>query len=99
MLERARPEGRLVAIDCADGVRLGGHLWTAAQPGRHGTLIVNAATGVAAGYYHAYAGFLASHGFDVLTWDYRGIGLSRPASLRRLNHRWRDWGEWRCSTR
>src|SRR4029079_6893337 len=29
----------------------------------------------------------------VLTWDYRGIGLSRPASLRRLNHRWRDWGE------
>jgi predicted alpha/beta hydrolase len=28
-----------------------------------------------------------------LTYDYRGIGQSRPPSLRRCGYRWRDWGE------
>lgn len=58
-----------------------------------GTVIINPATGVLARYYHRYARFLAEHGFDVLTYDYRGIGASRPASLRGCGYRWRDWGE------
>lgn len=80
-----------IEIVCRDGVELGAHLWPAAGQ-HHGAVIINPATGVLASYYHRYARFLASHGFDVLTYDYRGIGLSRPPSLRGCGYRWRDWG-------
>jgi predicted alpha/beta hydrolase len=82
-----------VSIPCRDGVTLSGHLWPRAGRAAVGTVIVNPATGVGARYYHYYAAFLAEHGFDVLTYDYRGIGLSRPATLRGCGYRWRDWGE------
>ncbi|MCV3736375.1 alpha/beta fold hydrolase [Rhizobium sp. TRM96647] len=82
-----------VEIPCPDGVRLGGHVWQARQADPAGTVIVNAATGVLSRYYHRYARFLAGHGFDVLTYDYRGIGLSRPERLKGCSYRWRDWGE------
>ncbi|SEB56214.1 Predicted alpha/beta hydrolase [Rhodobacter sp. 24-YEA-8] len=79
-------------LQCDDGITLQGHLWCG--PGRSaGRIIINPATGVLARYYHRYAGFLAGYGFEVLTYDYRGIGLSRPASLRGSGYRWRDWGE------
>lgn len=75
---------------CADGVLLAGHLWQGG--GSRGLVIVNAATGVLARYYHRYAAFLASSGFDAITYDYRGIGGSRPPRLKRCRYRWRDWG-------
>lgn len=80
-------------IACADGVRLGATFWPTARPRPLGAVIVSPATGVAARYYHRYAAFLAARGFDALTYDYRGVGRSRPARLRGLDWRWRDWGE------
>lgn len=85
-------DGSATEITCADGTKLGGHWWNAAGRRRLGTVIINPATGVLARYYHRYAAFLASHGFEVLTYDYRGIGLSRPATLRGKRYGWRDWG-------
>jgi len=80
-----------VSISCRDEYRLAGHLWcTADRP--KGVVIVNPATGVLARYYHRYARFLASEGFAVLTYDYRGIGGSRPARLGGCGIAWRDWG-------
>jgi len=84
-------EASKIEIRCTDGVRLGGHWWRGTGEG--GTIVVNAATGVLARYYHRYARFLAGHGFDVLTYDYRGIGESRPSRLRGCGYRWREWGE------
>lgn len=81
-----------VWIPCRDCFYLGGDLWRA-EGERVGTAIINPATGVLARYYHRYATFLARQGFDVLTYDYRGIGGSRPADLRSCSFRWRDWGE------
>lgn len=86
-------EPRPVEIACPDGVALRGHIWPHMRGEKAGTVIVNPATGVLARYYHRYAAFLAGHGFDVLTYDYRGIGASRPASLRRCGYRWHHWGE------
>jgi predicted alpha/beta hydrolase len=80
-------------IICSDGVKLGGHWWKVQGQHLLGTVIINPATGVLARYYHRYAAFLATHGFDVLTYDYRGIGLSRTGSLRGKRYSWRDWGE------
>lgn len=86
-------EAEAVVIGCRDGVELRGHLWNAVGHGSNGSVVINPATGVAVRYYHYYARFLAEHGFDVLTYDYRGIGLSRPQRLRDCGYRWRDWGE------
>jgi len=82
-----------IAISCSDGVIIRGHLWRNSAGRREGTVIVNPATGVLARYYHHFARFLAEQGFAAITYDYRGIGASRPASLRNSGIRWRDWGE------
>ncbi|WP_019995430.1 alpha/beta hydrolase family protein [Aureimonas ureilytica] len=90
---RAVDGPRRIEMRCEDGVCLGGDLWTPTTGPLIGQVIVNCATGVLSRYYHRYARFLASHGFVVLTYDYRGIGLSRPERLRRCGYRWRDWGQ------
>jgi predicted alpha/beta hydrolase len=86
-------EARPVSFSCADGVVLGGHLWPRTGGRPEGAVVINPATGVLSRYYHYYARFLAGHGYDVLTYDYRGIGLSRPDRLRGCGYRWRHWGE------
>ena len=44
-------------------------------------------------YYAKFAIYLAARGFSVLTFDYRGIGRSRPAALRGFKARMRDWAQ------
>ena len=82
-----------IDITCEDGVRLQGHCWVANGAAAEAVVIINPATGVPARYYHYYARFLSAHGYDVLTYDYRGIGLSRPERLARHVSSWRHWGE------
>lgn len=84
---------RTIELTAADGVRLTGHWWRSASPSPTATVVINPATGVHARYYHRYAAFLAANGFCVLTYDYRGIGLSRPESLKGSTFTWRQWGE------
>jgi len=77
----------------ADGFVLGGFTWRhpahdAARP----VVIINAATSVRCRHYSRFADYLSDHGFDVITYDYRGIGESRPASLKGLKASWTDWG-------
>lgn len=82
-----------IVLPCRDGYPLAAQLWLPAGQAR-GSVIVSSATGVLARYYARYAGFLREHGYAVLTYDYRGIGGSRPASLRGFRMRWRDWGDY-----
>lgn len=81
-----------VVLQCRDGYSLAGQLWTPAG-GPRGSVIISSATGVLARYYARYAAFLCDQGYRVLTYDYRGIGGSRPASLRNARIIWRDWGD------
>lgn len=81
-----------IQVVCADGYELGAQIWAGAGGAPLGVVIINPATGVLARYYHYYARFLAAQGFTVLTYDYRGIGQSRPARLRGSGIVWRDWG-------
>ncbi|SIP90197.1 Predicted alpha/beta hydrolase [Rhizobium sp. RU33A] len=84
---------RRIELTAADGVLLIGHWWRSADGAPIGTVIINPATGVLARYYHRYAAYLAANGFSVLTYDYRGIGLSRPENLEGSTFTWRQWGE------
>jgi len=82
-----------IHIPATDGYSLGATLYYADDSPRPERLaIINCATGVKAAYYARYARFLADHGYLALTWDYRGIGASRPASLRKLKAGKFDWG-------
>ena len=82
-------------FNALDGFQLHGTIWKPAnQP--HTALLINSATGVKARYYSRYAAYLAQAGFLVLTYDYRGIGASRPKSLRGLRATKHDWGVLDC---
>ncbi len=56
-------------------------------------VIINAGTGIRRTYYHKFARFLAENGLTTLTYDYRGIGDSRPTSLRGFTACMRDWAQ------
>jgi predicted alpha/beta hydrolase len=56
-------------------------------------VIINCATGAPARYYHRYARFLTGHGFDAITWDYRGVAASRPPDMRGFAATMVTWGE------
>ncbi|MFC5472496.1 alpha/beta fold hydrolase [Paraherbaspirillum soli] len=82
-----------IQIPAADGYQLGANLYYSDESHFPETVaIVNCATGVKASYYSRYARFLAAHGYLAITYDYRGIGESRPASLRHLQATKCDWG-------
>lgn len=78
-------------LPAADGFRLRATLWEGAE--KDPTVIIAPATGVPRGYYRAFAEYLASRGFQVVTYDNRGIGESRPASLKSFSALFQDWGE------
>lgn len=86
--------GNTVTLRAEDGYALKGFVWRHPSPGREErpVVIVNPATSVRCRYYSRFAAFLHAHGFDVLLYDYRGIGESRPASLKGFHAGWIDWG-------
>lgn len=76
-----------------DGFILGGFTWRhPSQDAARPVVIINAATSVRCRHYSRFADYLFAHGFEVITYDYRGIGESRPASLKGLQASWSDWG-------
>lgn len=76
-----------------DGFLLGGFTWRHAHhDSTRPVVIINAATSVRCRHYSRFADYLFANGFDVITYDYRGIGESRPASLKNLDATWSDWG-------
>lgn len=77
----------------ADGFALGGFTWRQFLPdSQRPVVIINAATSVRCRHYSRFAAYLFANGFDVMTYDYRGIGESRSASIKGLNASWTDWG-------
>lgn len=84
-----------VTFETDDGFPLRGRFWNThcEQNSSHKpVVIINPATSVRARYYARFAEFLQLNGFDVFTYDYRGIGESRPVSLRDFQAGWIDWG-------
>lgn len=76
-----------------DGFELAGDLYRPA-PGldRGRMVVISSATAVPRRYYRHLARRLTEAGYTALTYDYRGIGASRPSSLRGFDASMRDWG-------
>ncbi len=84
-------------LHAADGFVLGATSFEPAGPAA-GTLLVHPATATPQRFYRLFATFLAEHGVRVVTYDYRGIGRSRPRrssgssrSLRGYRATMNDW--------
>ena len=80
---------REVEIRATDGYVLRASYYDA---GGDSVLLIASALGVKRRYYDAFAQFIASKGRSVVTFDYRGIGDSRPRSLRRFDGTMSEWG-------
>lgn len=80
--------GQPLWLTAADGTRLAATCFAADGPD---WIVVGAATAVPRGFYRRFAEHAQSCGVNVLTLDYRGIGGSRPASLRGYRPAMADW--------
>jgi len=76
-----------------DGFELGGRIFEPVVGGHPKTVVAFVGGGgVPARRYGRLARFLASNEIPVLTFDYRGIGWSRPRQLRGFRATAQDWG-------
>jgi len=83
-----------IRFPAQDGTPLAASLFEPAEgaPPRAAVLIASA-MGVPRRLYQAFAEHLAREGLAVLTFDYRGVGESRPASLKGYTAHLHDWAE------
>jgi len=91
-------DGLQVRLAALDGYELGGVLYApqvTRMPQR--VAVVHSGAGIPTKRYRRFARFLADSGIPVLTYDYRGIGLSRPAELRGFVASIEDWAEYDCA--
>jgi predicted alpha/beta hydrolase len=79
-----------VTIPARDGYPLAGTLHLPALESRR-VVVINSALAIAARFYRHLAAGLAEAGYTALTWDYRGIGASKPDRLRGFPATARDW--------
>jgi predicted alpha/beta hydrolase len=95
---REPSDGERITLRALDGYELGAVFYSARTPGaaRHVALLHCGSAIPAARYIH-FARFLAASGIPVLTYDYRGIGLSRPPVLRGFRATIEDWAEYDCA--
>jgi predicted alpha/beta hydrolase len=87
-----------VRLTAQDGYELCGSFHAAAsmQPHRK-VVVIHSGAGISSMRYGHLAAFLAQSGIPALTYDYRGIGLSRPAALRGFRAAMEDWAEYDCA--
>ncbi|MCG8421642.1 MAG: alpha/beta fold hydrolase [Proteobacteria bacterium] len=83
---------RDVTIAATDGFELAA-LHLEPETDLRGVIQFHSGTGVKKEFYLKFAKYMAERGFAVILFDYRGIGGSRPKSLRGFEAQLRHWGE------
>ncbi|WP_347259621.1 alpha/beta fold hydrolase [Rudaea sp.] len=81
-----------VTLTAKDGYQLSALRYAATGEAK-AHLIVAGATAVPQGFYRRFAEHAASRGLTTLTLDYRGIGLSRPPTLKGFGGSYLDWSQ------
>lgn len=87
---RSSIEAQTIVFSAADGYPLSGTMYAAENP--HASIVISSATGVPQGFYRRFAEYAAEQGFQILSFDYRGIGASAPKSLKGFRMSYLDWG-------
>ncbi|RQG02594.1 alpha/beta hydrolase [Pseudomonas aeruginosa] len=80
-----------ITLHASDGYRLAATRYSATGSLK-GNLIMAGATGVQQRFYRRFAEHASAQGFNVLTIDYRGVGQSKPQTLKGFEMSYLDWG-------
>lgn len=80
-----------VLITTQDQTLITAHLFLP-EHSNHKLLLINSATGVKQQIYFSFASYFAEQGYVVITYDYRGIGLSKPRNMKNFRASMRIWG-------
>jgi predicted alpha/beta hydrolase len=78
-------------ITTQDHISLAAHIFEPEQSNGK-LLLINSATGVKQQVYFSFANYFSEKGFTVITYDYRGIGLSKPLYMKGFDASMRIWG-------
>lgn len=87
--DRPSTAPKLFRVEARDGFALAASCYDAGPTDT--VVLVNSATAVPRRFYQRFAAYLQAHGWSVVTYDYRGIGDSKPATLRGFDASMRDW--------
>jgi len=80
-----------ISIPARDGYSLSATCFHPDGPPATTAVTINSATAVPQRYYKPFAQYLAEQGYTAVTYDYRGIGGSRPSSLRGFRATAQEW--------
>ncbi len=84
--------GYEISFAARDSFELSGRLFLPEAPSA--IVLICSATGIKQQFYWKFAGWMATQGYGVLTFDYRGIGASlHGQSVRNSVARKQDWGQ------
>jgi len=96
--EHTAPDVAQIRLRAPDGYELRASFYDASVAGEvRRAVVLHCGAGVQAARYTHFARFLAASGLPVLTYDYRGIGRSRPDRLRGFQGTLEDWSEYDCA--
>lgn len=82
-----------IGIVCADGYKLQGAFFKRQAEQGHLPVLLSPATGVPQSFYFKFCAWLSVQGYDVLVFDYRGIGKSLYGHVRDSDALLQHWGE------
>ncbi len=87
-----------IQLSASDGYPLAARIWEPAHLVHPvATALMNSGAGISCRYYDHFASYLATNGITTLVYDYRGVGRSRPLSLRGFSASVEDWGSKDCA--
>ncbi len=86
-----RIKSKEIIIEAKDGFELKALLYSNENNLPKGIIVCSAGTCIPQVFYSKIAHWLAAQDFDVLTYDYRGVGLSRPRGLKGFKGGISDW--------
>ena len=78
-------------FSASDGYPLIGTLYTP-EHGIKANIVLCSATGVPQAFYRRFAEYATQFGYQVLTFDYRGVAQSAPKRLKGFTMSYLDWG-------
>ena len=78
-------------FSASDGYPLIGTLYTP-EHGIKANIVLCSATGVPQAFYRRFAEYATQFGYQVLTFDYRGVAQSAPKRLKGFKMSYLDWG-------
>lgn len=84
-----------ITIPSLDGRTIPATLFPAVDSGGElrDPVVIACATGTPQRFYRGFAEYAAAAGRNVVTFDYRGLGRARPASLRNFEAGFLDWAQ------